>query len=181
MPAGAIYTVGHSTRTEEEFLTLLQAHGIKRILDVRSVPVSTHNPHFEGRHLQGFLEKNGIGYEHLGRLGGLRTARKDSLNTGWKNRSFRGYADHMETEEFQAGLKEATAIAEREPCALMCAEAVPWRCHRFLLSDAFTANGWEVRHIMTNKKWETHRPTPFLRIKDGRIIYPKGGEQGLPF
>jgi uncharacterized protein (DUF488 family) len=181
MTGGVVYTVGHSTRTEEEFFELLRAHGVVRIFDVRSVPVSTHNPHFEGRHLQRFLEGRGIGYEHFPRLGGLRAARKDSSNTGWKNRSFRGYADHMGTEEFQAGLDEAITIAQGEPCALMCAEAVPWRCHRFLLSDAFVANNWEVRHIMTPKKWEPHRLTPFLRIKDGQILYPKGGEQGLPF
>ncbi len=133
-----LYTIGHSTRTLEEFLDLLQAHGIQELVDVRTIPQSRRYPHFGKDALATALKEAGIVYTHLPQLGGLRHTTKDSVNTGWRNLSFRGYADYMATNAFEEGLQALKAIAEQRITAIMCAEAVPWRCHRSLIADDLT-------------------------------------------
>jgi uncharacterized protein (DUF488 family) len=167
-----IYTIGHSTRSIEQFLGLLQAHNIEELVDVRTVPQSRHNPQFGKEELAAALQQAGIGYTHLGKLGGLRQSSKDSVNLGWQNSSFRGFADYMATPEFQQGLDELKAIAEKKRVAIMCAEAVPWRCHRSLIADALTMQGWQVLHIQSKKTASPHVPTPFLKVQDGKLTYP---------
>ncbi len=167
-----IYTIGHSTRSIEQFLELLGAHGIEELVDVRTIPKSRHNPQFGQEELAASLKQAGIGYAHLGKLGGLRHSRKDSVNLGWQNLSFRGYADYMATPEFQEGLDELKAIAEKKRVAIMCAEALPWRCHRSLTSDALTTQGWQVLHIQSRKTASPHELTPFLKVQDGKLTYP---------
>jgi uncharacterized protein (DUF488 family) len=167
-----IYTIGHSTRSIEQFLGLLQAHNIEELVDVRTVPKSRHNPQFGQEELAAALQQAGIGYMHLGKLGGLRHSSKDSINLGWQNSSFRGFADYMATPEFQQGLDELKAIAEKKRVAIMCAEAVPWRCHRSLIADALTTQGWQVLHIQSKKTASPHEPTPFLKVQDGKLTYP---------
>jgi len=167
-----IYTIGHSTRSIEQFLGLLQAHNIEELVDVRTVPQSRHNPQFGQEELAAALQQAGIGYMHLGKLGGLRHSSKDSINLGWRNSSFRGFADYMATPEFQQGLDELKAIAEKKRVAIMCAEAVPWRCHRSLIADALTTQGWQVLHIQSKKTASPHEPTPFLKVQDGKLTYP---------
>jgi uncharacterized protein (DUF488 family) len=167
-----IYTIGHSTRSSEQFLGLLQAHNIEELVDVRTVPQSRHNPQFGKEELAAALQQAGIGYMHLGKLGGLRHSSKDSVNLGWQNSSFRGFADYMATPEFQQGLDELKAIAEKKRVVIMCAEAVPWRCHRSLIADALTTQGWQVLHIQSKKTASPHEPTPFLKVQDGKLTYP---------
>jgi uncharacterized protein (DUF488 family) len=167
-----IYTIGHSTRTIEQFLELLKAHGIQQIVDVRTIPKSRHNPQFGKEALAASLEQAGIAYTHLEKLGGLRHTSKDSVNLGWQNASFRGFADYMATPEFQAGLDELKAFAEKKTVAIMCAEAVPWRCHRSLIADALTIQGWQVLHIQSRKTVSPHELTPFLKVQDGKLTYP---------
>jgi uncharacterized protein (DUF488 family) len=168
-----IYTVGHSTRTTEQFLELLKAHGIEELVDVRTIPKSRHNPQFGTEELAASLQQAGIAYMHLGKLGGLRHASKDSINLGWQNTSFRGFADYMATPEFKSGLDELKSLAEQKTVAIMCAEAVPWRCHRSLISDALTIQGWQVLHIQSRKTANPHELTPFLKVQDGKITYPE--------
>jgi len=139
---------------------------------VRTVPQSRHNPQFGQEELAAALQQAGIGYMHLGKLGGLRQSSKDSINLGWQNSSFRGFADYMATPEFQQGLDELKAIAEKKRVAIMCAEAVPWRCHRSLIADALTTQGWQVLHIQSKKTASPHEPTPFLKVQDGKLTYP---------
>ncbi|HKV01830.1 MAG TPA: DUF488 domain-containing protein [Ktedonobacteraceae bacterium] len=167
-----IYTIGHSTRSIEQFLGLLKAHNIEELVDVRTVPQSRHNPQFGKEELAAALQQAGIGYMHLGKLGGLRQSSKDSINLGWQNSSFRGFADYMATPEFQQGLDELKTIAEKKRVAIMCAEAVPWRCHRSLIADALTTQGWQVLHIQSKKTASPHEPTPFLKVQDGKLTYP---------
>lgn len=167
-----IYTIGHSNRTADDFLSLLGAFGIKKIVDVRTIPKSRHNPQFNKDALRASLKKAGIEYRHLAKLGGLRRASKDSKNLGWRNSSFRGFADYMSTPEFAEGLSELEKIARVRKTAVMCAEAVPWRCHRSLIADALVKKGWVVRDIMSKTKSPRHHLTPFLRMMKGRIIYP---------
>ncbi len=139
---------------------------------MRTVPQSRHNPQFGQEELAAALQQAGIGYMHLGKLGGLRHSSKDSINLGWRNSSFRGFADYMATPEFQQGLDELKAIAEKKRVAIMCAEAVPWRCHRSLIADALTTQGWQVLHIQSKKTASPHEPTPFLKVQDGKLTYP---------
>ena len=167
-----IYTIGHSTKSIEQFLDLLKAHGIEELADVRTIPQSRHNPQFGQEELAASLKQASIDYMHLGKLGGLRHSRKDSVNLGWQNSSFRGYADYMATPEFQQGLDELKAIAEKKRVAIMCAEAVPWRCHRSLIADALTTQGWQVLHIQSRKTASPHELTPFLKVQDGKLTYP---------
>jgi len=167
-----IYTIGHSTRSIEQFLELLRAHNIEELVDVRTIPKSRHNPQFGQEELAASLKQAGIGYVHLGKLGGLRHSRKDSVNLGWQNLSFRGYADYMATPEFQEGLDELKAIAGKKRVAIMCSEAVPWRCHRSLIADALTTQGWQVLHIQSRKTASPHELTPFLKVQDGKLTYP---------
>ena len=170
-----VFTVGHSTRPIEEFIGLLKSNGIRQLIDIRTIPKSRRNPQFSADNLAASLHSAQIGYVHLKALGGLRHPRKDSVNTGWRNAGFRGYADYMQTNEFEAALDRAIALAQQEPTALMCAEAVPWRCHRSLVSDALVVRGIEVREIVNESAPHEHKLTPFARVDGTRITYPKTG------
>ncbi len=167
-----IFTVGHSTQPIDEFIALLQAHGVKEVVDVRTIPMSRHNPQFNEATLKEALKSARIRYKHLKKLGGLRHAKKDSTNLGWHNASFRGFADYMATPEFSEGLEALTNIANTRATALMCAEAVPWRCHRSLIADALTKKGWNVQDIMSRTSAKKHRLTSFLKVKKGQLTYP---------
>jgi uncharacterized protein (DUF488 family) len=174
-PPPIVMTVGHSTRTLESFISLLQAHGVKLIVDVRTVPRSRHNPRFNRDSLPESLAAVGIAYEHLPGLGGLRRPRRDSPNTGWRNAGFRGYADYMQTPEFDAALAALNKLikhAERKHLALMCAEAVPWRCHRSLIADALLIRGIKVEHLMSPKSSHQHTLTPWAKADGIRLTYP---------
>ena len=175
-----VFTIGHSTRTWIEFLELLRAHGVKRVIDVRSIPRSRHNPQFTREILRAKLRSAKIGYVHLRKLGGLRRARRDSLNMAWRNTSFRGFADYMQTAEFDVGLQRLIKLAKQKRSALMCAEAVPWRCHRSLIADALTMRGIRVEHIMSEKTPRLHCLTSFGRVLGNRIIYPPSKANRLP-
>jgi uncharacterized protein (DUF488 family) len=172
MKKPSIFTIGHSTRAIDEFVALLQMHGVEEVVDIRTMPMSRHNPQFNGDALKQSLKKNGIRYKHLKKLGGLRHSRKDSINLGWRNVSFRGYADYMSSSEFAEGLESLTKIARSRETVIMCAEAVPWRCHRSLVADALIKKGWLVRDIISGTSAARHRLTPFLRVRKGQLIYP---------
>jgi uncharacterized protein (DUF488 family) len=167
-----VFTIGHSTRSIETFIEMLKAHGVKQLVDVRTIPRSRHNPQFNRDALPETLLQAGIGYTHMEELGGLRHARKDSLNTGWHNASFRGFADYMQTPEFEAGLKTLIQTAKREQVAIMCAEAVPWRCHRSLIGDALQARGISVEDIMSATKTQAHELTSFATVEGSHVTYP---------
>ena len=167
-----IYTVGHSTHSGDEFLAILNAFGIELLADIRTVPRSRHNPQYERDTLDAFLAEHGIEYVHLAALGGLRRPRKDSVNTGWRNDSFRGYADYMQTPEFGNAIEDLMARAAERRTVIMCAEAVPWRCHRSLVGDALLVRGIEVEDIMSATNSKPHRLTPWARVEGGGITYP---------
>jgi uncharacterized protein (DUF488 family) len=167
-----LWTIGHSNRPLDALIAMLRAHGVEVLVDVRTVPRSRYNPQFNRETLPGELAEAGIEYRHMPELGGLRKPRKDSTNTGWRNDSFRGYADYMQTAEFERNVSELMALAAERRVAIMCAEAVPWRCHRSLISDAVTARGGEVRHIMSADKADAHRMTSFARVEGTRVTYP---------
>jgi uncharacterized protein (DUF488 family) len=167
-----VFTIGHSTRTWKAFLELLRAHGIKRVIDVRSIPRSRRNPQFNRETLSTKLRSARIGYVHLRKLGGLRNPRRDSMNMGWRNASFRGFADYMQTPDFEAGLQRLIKLAKEKKSALMCAEAVPWRCHRSLIADALVVRGIRAAHIIGEKHSKVHVLTSFGRVRGDRIIYP---------
>ena len=168
----SVFTIGHSNRELAEFIRLLQAHGVTKIADVRTVPRSRHNPQFNKEALPDVLKNANIGYVHLPRLGGLRHARADLPNMAWRNASFRGFADYMQTDEFTKSMELLTDLAKDNHIALMCAEAVPWRCHRSLIADALTVRGISVEHIMSTAHRQPHALTPWARV-DGRLItYP---------
>jgi uncharacterized protein (DUF488 family) len=154
---------------------MLEKNSIRELVDVRTIPKSRRNPQFGQDELSVSLEQHGIRYIHLPGLGGLRHARKDSINTGWKNASFRGYADYMQTPAFGDNLAELIELAAADPTVIMCAEAVPWRCHRSLIADALTARGIEVEHILSATSRKPHTYTPFARIEGQSVTYP-----GLP-
>jgi uncharacterized protein (DUF488 family) len=166
-----IWTVGHSTRSGEEFGQILLAHGIEVLVDVRTFPGSRRYPQFNKAALSDSLTKLGIGYRHEPRLGGRRTPRPDSHNTAWRNASFRGYADHMETEEFKLGVRELLELSSSARVTVMCAEALWWRCHRSLIADYLKAAGHEVIHIVDASKSEIHPFTSAARIIDGELSY----------
>jgi hypothetical protein len=170
--ARAVLTVGHSTRPIADFVALLRAHGVTRLVDVRTVPRSRHNPQFNGEALAASLAAESIGYSHVAALGGLRSPRAGSVNGGWRNRSFQGYADHMQTSEFADAVEALVALAARDRVAVMCAEAVPWRCHRSLIADALVARGVEAREIVSAKRLQPHRLTPFAVVDGERVTYP---------
>ena len=172
MDKPVIRTIGHSTRPVEELIEMLNAYGITRLLDVRTIPKSRHNPQYNREALESQLSPAGISYAHLKALGGLRHPRKDSPNLGWRNESFRGYADYMQTAEFMSALETLVAAAAKEPVVIMCAEAVPWRCHRSLIADCLTARGYPVEHIMSTDKSNRHTLTPFARVEGTSITYP---------
>ena len=166
-----IWTIGHSTHPEEKFAQMLVAHRIEVLVDVRTFPGSRRYPQFNKSALAESLAQHGIRYQHEPRLGGRRTPRKDSHNTAWRNASFRGYADYMETAEFAAGLKDLLQLARAERTAVMCAEAVWWRCHRSLIADYLKAAGHTVIHIIDEKKAEEHPFTSAARLVDGELSY----------
>lgn len=170
-----LYTVGHSTRSEDEFLKILRAYTIERLADIRTVPRSRKNPQYSQETLGPYLEAHSIEYIHLKALGGLRHPRKDSINTGWENASFRGYADFMQTPEFTQAIEELMEMAAKKQTVIMCAEAVPWRCHRSLVGDALLIRGVEVQDIMSEKSVKLHKLTPFARVDGLRITYPGSG------
>lgn len=172
MEKPVIYTIGHSTRPADELVAMLNAHGVKRLIDVRTIPKSRQNPQYNSDALQSRLQDAGIAYEHMKALGGLRRPRKDSPNMGWRNESFRGYADYMQTEEFAPALDVLIQAAAHEPVAIMCAEAVPWRCHRSLIADSLSAHGYPVEHIMSATKSNRHTMTSFAKLQGISITYP---------
>jgi hypothetical protein len=173
-----LLTIGHSTRSIEEFVGMLQAHGVERLVDVRSIPKSRRVPQFNSDALAAALRKQGIEYLHMKSLGGLRHAKKDSANLGWRNASFRGYADYMATEEFRASIARLLELARQKRTAIMCAEAVPWRCHRSLIGDALLIRGVNVEDIMTATSTRPHELTPFAKVEGLDISYPANAEQG---
>jgi uncharacterized protein (DUF488 family) len=167
-----VCTIGHSTHPLDSFLAMIKGNGVRTVLDVRTVPRSRHNPQFNLDALPDSLKTVDITYTHLPELGGLRRTRADSPNTGWRNLSFRGYADYMQTAEFVQGVERVIELTERERCVLMCAEAVPWRCHRSLIADALTVRGVRVEDIIAAKGRRLHVLTPWARVDGLNITYP---------
>jgi uncharacterized protein (DUF488 family) len=167
-----IFTIGHSTHTAEHFLSLLEAHGVTGIADVRARPQSRRHPHFSQQALARFLSSHAISYQHFQGLGGLRTPRPDSPNTGWREPAFRAYADHMGSGEFHAALSELVESAKKVVAAVMCAESQWWQCHRQLIADALVARGIEVRHIMPAGLAPAHDLTSFARVTGTDVYYP---------
>ena len=179
-PSPIVLTIGHSTRTLEEFIGLLLAHGVTLVVDVRTVPRSLHNSQFNKVSLPGSLKKAGLGYVHLPGLGGFRHARPDSVNLGWRNASFRGYADYMQTPEFEQSLDELIQLANQERIVLMCAEAVAWRCHRSLIADALLVRGIRAEDIMSVTRRQVHSLTPFAMVWGTTITYPAEAPRSTP-
>lgn len=169
-----VLTIGHSTRTIEEFVELLGVHEVGCLIDVRTMPRSRRNPQFNIDTLPEQLDARGIGYLHLPELGGLRRPRPDSPNTGWRNLSFRGYADHMQTPEFRAAVERLVKLSREERLCMMCAEAVWWRCHRRMISDALTVWGIPVEHVLSESRRQSHDLTPWAEVvgEDGQLVYP---------
>jgi len=167
-----IWTIGHSTRSVEEFVALLWEHRVQFLADIRHFPTSQRVPWTAKASLAKALLNRGVAYEHFEDLGGFRKALPDSVNTAWRNVGFRGYADHMASTEFSVALDRLITVAEERRTAIMCAEAIPWKCHRSLLSDALVARGVRVIHILSSGKTQDHRLTPFARVHGGRITYP---------
>ncbi|MDI3240256.1 DUF488 domain-containing protein [Arthrobacter sp. AL08] len=167
-----IFTVGHSTHPIDEFISILKAHGVKKLIDVRTVPRSRHNPQFAAEVLAASVRAGGITYRRMASLGGLRPTSKGSPNGAWRNASFRGYADYMQTEEFAAAVGKLMERGRTNDAAVMCAEAVPWRCHRSLIGDALLLRNVEVLDIMTEKSTKPHALTPFARVDGHRLWYP---------
>ena len=175
-----LWTIGHSTRSREDFLSLLTKHEITLLIDVRRYPGSRRYPHFSSDGLAVSLTEADLSYRHMPDLGGRRTARSDSPNDGWKNAGFRGYADYMQTEAFQQAIEELTSSAARSRTVIMCAEAVPWRCHRSLIADRLVINGWEVRHITGLSQAQKHRLTAFAVQRGRDLIYPASADHETP-
>lgn len=169
----SIYTIGHSTRTISDFINLLREYGIKQLIDVRTIPKSRHNPQFNQADLRRALKNKRIAYRHMKGLGGLRHAHKDSVNMAWENASFRGYADYMQTPAFKENLEKLIGYARKKRVAVMCAEAVPWRCHRSLIGDALLVRGICVIDIMSHTSAKPHALTPWAKVKGTRVWYPK--------
>jgi uncharacterized protein (DUF488 family) len=167
-----IRTIGHSTHPVGVLIDMLKAHGVNGLIDVRTIPKSRKNPQYNGEALEEQLHRQGLGYEHMKALGGLRRPRKDSRNMGWRNESFRGYADYMQTPEFAIALEALLAAADGGTVAIMCAEAVPWRCHRSLIADVLTAHSYRVEHIMSATKSNRHTLKSFARLEGTSVFYP---------
>jgi uncharacterized protein (DUF488 family) len=174
-----VYTVGHSTHSLDDFVGLLRAYSIERLVDVRTIPRSRHNPQFNHDTLGTFLRNRRIGYRHMKELGGLRHARADSPNTGWHNASFRGFADYMQTPEFAAAVTKLIELAVEKTTAIMCAEAVPWRCHRSLIGDALIVRDVDVVDIYTPKSAKPHFITSMAKVHGTRVTYPAQAEEML--
>lgn len=170
-----IFTIGHSTRSLEEFLEILKKYKITELIDIRTIPKSRHNLQFNHDNLAHYLRNHHIGYRHQKNLGGLRHTHADSINTAWRNASFRGYADYMQTPEFNEGLKELMHTAHEKTVVIMCAEAVPWRCHRSLIGDALLIQGFEVQDIYSLSSAKPHKLTPWAVVRGTSITYPKKG------
>lgn len=168
-----VLTIGHSTRSLDDFISLLKDYNVGKLIDVRTVPRSRHNPQFNRETLPDELKVARIGYGHLAGLGGLRHPNKDSVNLGWRNASFRGFADYMQTEAFETNLEKLIDMASRQRIAIMCAESLPWRCHRSLIADALTARGIRVEHIFSPTTCKPHAMTPWAKVKGTRLTYPK--------
>lgn len=168
----AIFGIGYSTRTIDTFINLLRAHGIQMVIDIRTIPRSHYTQDFNQDSLKNELKNAKIGYRHLKNLGGLRHPKKDSINRGWRNASFRGFADYMQSQEFKSGLKTLEKLALKRKCVLMCAEGNPFRCHRSLIADALQLRNWKFLHIQSKRSVRAHRITPFLQIKKEQLIYP---------
>ena len=179
-PSPLIMTIGHSTRMIDEFIHLLRVHGVTCVVDVRTVPRSAHNPQFNQDSLSLYLKKSGLKYVHMPGLGGLRHARRDSPNVGWRNASFRGYADYMQSHEFAGSLEAAIRMAKQDRIALMCAEALPWRCHRSLIADALLVRGIRTEDIMSATRRQVHTLTPFAQVRGTTIIYPAETSHPIP-
>ncbi len=173
-----VLTVGHSTRPLAEFIALLVAHSVARLIDVRTVPRSRHNPQFNRDTLPAALEAAGIRHAHVAGLGGFRRAGPESPNLGWRNASFRGYADYMQTPEFAENLAGLVALAKQERVALMCAEAVPWRCHRSLIADALVIHGLRAEEIINGTRRQVHTLPPFAKVDGTAITYPPADAPG---
>jgi uncharacterized protein (DUF488 family) len=178
MSTEIVCTIGHSNRPLEEFIDLLRLNEIECLLDIRTVPKSRHNPQFGQDVLPASLAAAGIEYRHLAGLGGLRHPRKDSPNGAWRNTSFRGYADYMQTAEFAENVDAVAELAGTTRCVLMCAESVPWRCHRSMVADALTVRGVHVEHIISKQKRRPHTLTPFAHVDGMRILYPPEEAEG---
>jgi uncharacterized protein (DUF488 family) len=176
--AMTVFTIGHSTRGFEEFVGILRAYGIRQLIDVRTIPRSRHNPQFNMDTLGRALRNRRINYRHMKDLGGLRHARADStLNSGWRNASFRGYADYMQTAEFADGLRTLIGLAAKRATAIMCAEAVPWRCHRSMIGDALVTRGIVVQDIFSPTNCRAHAFNKMAKVRGERLTYPEG--QGI--
>ncbi|HZV98968.1 MAG TPA: DUF488 domain-containing protein [Methylophilaceae bacterium] len=167
-----VLTIGHSTRPLEEFVALLKAHEVARLVDVRTIPRSRHNPQFNKETLAESLATDGIAYSHFPGLGGLRPKQANSINTGWRNASFRAYADYMQTAQFEDNLRQLIEAARLEQVAIMCAEAVPWRCHRSLVADALLARGIAAEEIVNTSHTEPHKLTAFAQVQGTTVTYP---------
>ena len=167
-----VLTVGHSTRAVKDFVALLLAHGVKQLIDVRTIPRSRHNPQFNLNRLPGPLQQAGIRYRHMAGLGGLRHSRRDSINAGWRNASFRGFADYMQTPEFEEALDQLIHLAQKRRTAIMCAEALPWRCHRSLIGDALLVRGLRVEEITSQKRTRPHTLNAWARVRGKQLTYP---------
>lgn len=167
-----IFTIGHSTRPTEEFVELLKKNGVKQLIDIRTIPRSRHNPQFEQTALEKSLPEHGIEYAYMKELGGLRSKAKHSVNMGWHNTSFRNYADYMQTETFAVGVETLIEKAKQKTTAIMCAEAVPWRCHRSLVGDALVVRDVRVRDIMSEVSTKDHTLTSFAVVNGVEITYP---------
>jgi uncharacterized protein (DUF488 family) len=178
-PAGTVFTVGHSTLPIEEFVAVLAAYGIERLADVRTVPRSRRNPQFNADALAASLRDAGVEYVPLGELGGLRKPRADSQNLGWRNESFRGYADYMQTQPFAQGVARLVELSRERRTAIMCAEAVPWRCHRSLVADALAARAIPVVEILSATSYRDHALTPFARVAGTAVTYPPAQDRLL--
>ncbi|PIT88858.1 MAG: DNA repair protein [Candidatus Levybacteria bacterium CG10_big_fil_rev_8_21_14_0_10_36_7] len=168
-----LYTIGHSTRPIDAFVKILKPYEIEILVDIRTIPKSRHNPQFEENNLENSLIESGIGYIYMKDLGGLRNPAKDSKNLEWRNTSFRGFADYMGTDEFENAINKLKDIAGSHKTVIMCAEALPWRCHRNLIADALVVQKWKVVHLMTDKISNEHRLTEFLKVASGKCTYPK--------
>lgn len=175
MVAARVYTIGHSTHPIDEFIEMLKARGVERLVDVRTVAGSRHNPQFGEKELAKSLSAAGIGYQRLLDLGGLRhtPVATESVNAAWRNKSFRSYADYMQTDQFATGVEELIALASKQTVAIMCAEAVPWRCHRSLIGDALLARGLQVEDIMSRTSTKAHTMTSFAQVDGERVWYPE--------
>jgi len=172
-PQKTLFTIGHSTLPIERFIRVLAAYGIEQLVDIRTVPRSRHNPQFNSDALDASVHAAGIEYRAMPALGGLRHTHAGSANTGWRNKSFRGYADYMQTEAFREAVETLIDMSRRKPTAIMCAEAVPWRCHRSLVADAVTIRGVPVAEILSETSFRMHKLTPFAHVDGTAITYPE--------